>query len=154
MKRWTFTLGMLAMFPLVALPFLALAQTPPGVPLDPGAIVAGLLSALTAKNWIVLVGFAGVGVVYLVRAYALPSWAWAKTDRGGAVVALVTALLLTVATELTLGIMSLATIYDAVVAALVQAGLFNLLKKILWPADKGGAAGTGAQVASGLAAKG
>jgi hypothetical protein len=131
---------------------LLLAQAP-AVPVDPGTIVAGLLSALAAKNWIVLVGFAGVGVVYVVRSYALPSWAWAKTDRGGAVVALGTALLLTVATELTLGIVSLATIYDAVIASLVQAGLFNLLKKLLWPADKGGASGTGAQVASGLAAK-
>jgi len=92
MKRWTLTTGVLALFALLSLPLLALAQATGTIP-DPGTDLTGFLTAflnaLRGGDWQVTTALALVALVFILRKYAtkLP-WgigAFFATSGGGAV---------------------------------------------------------------------
>jgi hypothetical protein len=115
--------------------FAAVAQTaaPVAPPTDPGSVITGILTAFTGKKWLVLVGFLLTGVIYFLRTFVLKNVKWTQTGWGGAVVAWGIAIVGTVGMELAAGVVSWATIADAVMAALMAAGGWSLVVKRLLP---------------------
>jgi hypothetical protein len=124
----------LAVLCLLLAPIVAtFAQAAPATPADPGSVITGILTAFTGKKWAVLAGFVLTGVVYVVRTYFLATWAWAQTSRGGAIVAIAIAIIGTLGVELAAGVVSVGTILDALMAAIMSAGGYNLFTKLFLP---------------------
>jgi hypothetical protein len=118
---------------IIAVPLFVLAQTTASAETNPGDVITGILTAFTGRKWPILVGFILTGIVYVVRTFLLKGWAWAQTSRGGAIVAIGIAILGTLGTELAASVLSVSTILDALFAALMSAGGYNLFTKIFVP---------------------
>lgn len=135
---------------LVALfPALAFAAEP-AVPTtdDPLSLLTALVKALGEKNWLLVVPLALIGAIYAIRGLFGDKWAWLKTDRGGATLALISAVLSAlVAVAMTPGPHTVSSVLTAVLAILAgQQALWSWLRKILAPTGGEAAAGV-AQVA-------
>jgi hypothetical protein len=128
-----FSLWLFVALVIIAVPLLVLAQATTSVETNPGDVVTGILTAFTGRKWPILVGFILTGIVYVVRTYLLKGWAWAQTSRGGAIVAIGIAILGTLGAELAAGVLSVSTILDALMAAIMSAGGYNLFTKIFVP---------------------
>jgi len=115
-------------------------------PDDPVGLIGAIAAAFKGGSWFLVGALAGVLLVWVLRKVAglgadKVSWLhWAKwftTDRGGAVLAFATMLLVTLATALMSGTaMSLRLLLQAVVAAVGTIGTFTLGKKVAAPSDK------------------
>ena len=76
-------------------------------------------------------------VVWAARQWGGKWWPWLKTDRGGAITALVLATVTTIAGTLAAGgAVSGKMLLDAVVMAFTSAGGWALVKKLLSPSDQ------------------
>lgn len=92
--------------------------------------LTGLLAAVQGKHWAVVAGLLLSGVTYAVRTWALPNWKWAKTDRGGAVLALGVAALGTVGAALATGTATLGTVLDVLASTFLSTGAYSTIKKL------------------------
>ncbi len=115
---------------VVVVPVVALAQDQ-----NPADLLGGLLGAVQGKHWSVVAGIVLSLVTYGIRSWLVPNWSWAKTDRGGAALALVVAALGTVGVALGTGTASLGTIADALASTMLSAGAYSLYHKVRNPAD-------------------
>lgn len=101
-------------------------------PEQTGAFVKLVLDAISSRNWPLVAALAVVLAVWLVRRFATTRIPWLGTDRGGAVLVLVTSLAGAVASALLGGAgLSLPLLVEALSVALSAAGGFNLTKKLL-----------------------
>jgi hypothetical protein len=101
-------------------------------PEQTGTFLKLLLDAVSSRNWPLLAALVVVLAVYLVRRFATSRIPWLGTDRGGAVLVLVTSLAGAVATAQAGGAgLSLPLLVEALSVALSAAGGFNLAKKLL-----------------------
>lgn len=122
-----------------------LALADPAIP-DPATsdgltqYVAAALAAFEGKNWLGLVGLLIVGLVALLR-FVVPkihgrAGAFLNSDRGGALLVLLVAELLSLAASLVAHKTAATTIVTGLVAAFISAGGYTMVKRIFWPADK------------------
>lgn len=113
--------------------------TSPSIPSpddDPGAFVSSVLNAAKAGQWRLLAGFLLVGLVWAARKWGSGAVPWLKTDRGGAALVLVLALLGGIATTLLSGqAFAWGLLVNSLSMAFTAAGGYAVLKKILWPSD-------------------
>jgi hypothetical protein len=106
---------------------------------DPDASLAGfagaLYSAFQAKNWSVLIALVLVGLVYLARRFGSKLWPFLGTDRGGALLSLVSGLAVSVfAAASSSGAHSvLQVLGSGLLMALTASGTYVLVKKLLFP---------------------
>lgn len=106
-------------------------------PSDPSAFVSALSAAITARRWGVLAALLVIALVWLARRYAPQKWPWLRTDRGGAVLALVGSVLVTVCADLASGhAFSVAWLLDAIMLGMTAAGGYAVVRKIIAPSDK------------------
>lgn len=90
-----------------------------------------LVDAVASKNWPLLAALGVVAAVWAVRKFLAPRVPFLATDRGGAILVLVTSLAGAVATALVGGAaFSLPLLVQALSVALSAAGGFNLVKKL------------------------
>lgn len=118
------------------LPAVALAAEPtPPSPDDPLALLKAAADAAGAHNWLLFIPLVLVGLIWAVRQLAGTRLPWLKTDRGGAVLALATALLTTLAAVgMTPGPHTFSSVLSAMFALLLaNKTLFDLLRKALAP---------------------
>ncbi len=115
---------------VVVVPVVALAQDQ-----NPVDLLGGLLGAVQGKHWAVVAGIVLSLITYAIRTWVVPNWGWAKTDRGGATLALIVAALGTVGVALGTGTASLWTIVDALASTMLSAGAYTLYHKARNPAD-------------------
>lgn len=125
-------LVLFALFVLM-IPAVAFGQDPT---LDPAAYLDALLRATQGRQWIVVVGFALTGLTALLRKGLGAKLPWFKTDRGGAALAIITAVFGAVGASLATGGFSAWTLIDAVALAVTNAGGYVLIRKLLKPSDK------------------
>ncbi len=126
---------------LALFPVLALAQVATSTPVmpDPGGDLGGFASAVysafQAKNWSVLIALVLVGLVFLARHFGGKLWPFLGTDRGGALVSLVSGLGLSVFTAATSqGAHSvLQVLGTGLLMTVTASGAYVLLKKLLFP---------------------
>lgn len=98
---------------------------------DPLALVKLAIEAVAARNWLLAVPFVLLLVVHLVRVYGSRRWLWLATDRGGALLALVTYVLGCVAGAALSPVVSPTAFLVAVIAAAVGGqALFTTLNKM------------------------
>jgi hypothetical protein len=108
---------------------------------DPGAWVQFVIWAFRTKAWAPLIGAILMGLMWGLRKL-FEEEHWIKTDRGGATLVLLlgvlgslSALLLTPKVQITA-----ASVITCVMTAVVSAGGYTLIKKIIKPSDKPGPA--------------
>jgi hypothetical protein len=126
---------------LALFPVLVLAQGASSTPVmpDPGGDLVGfagaVFAAFQAKNWSVLIALVLVGVVFLARHYGGKLWPFLGTDRGGALVSLVSGLGLSVFTAATsLGAHSvLQVLGTGLLMTVTASGAYALFKKLVFP---------------------
>lgn len=128
---------LLALLSLCCLMFLALAAYAAPA-LDPGADPSGFLSAfmgaLSQKAWLLFALLIVVLAVWAFRRYA--PWSWAKTDRAGAVLALVGGCAVVLASGLIDGATASAKwLVDGCYLGVVSAGGYAIVRKLIWPSD-------------------
>ncbi len=117
---------------VVLVPVIVLAQATAA---DPAALLTVLLSAAQGKHWSVVIGVVLSLVTYASRTWLLPNWKWAKTDRGGAFLAIGIAAVGTVGASLATGTTSPWTVLDALASAFLSTGAYATYHKIRNPAD-------------------
>lgn len=106
-------------------------------PSDPSAFVAALSSAITAHRWSVLAALLVIALVWLARRYGPMKWEWLRGDRGGAALALVGSILVTLATDIASGkSFSALWLMDALMLGMTAAGGYSVVRKLIAPSDK------------------
>ena len=100
---------------------------------DPASLIGGILNAVQGHNWIIAIGLALSGVIWLARTFGGRAWPWLLTSRGGAALTLFVAVAGAIGTALAAGVVSLQSILDGVTLSFTAAGGYGLIKKIAWP---------------------
>jgi hypothetical protein len=122
-------------------PIAAAPPAPPAVAIpdpsqDPGGVVASLLAAAKAGQWRLLAGLVLSVLVWAARRWGSGAVPWLKTDRGGAVLVLLLALLGGIGTSLAgSGPFGLSLLVNSLSMAFVSAGGYTVVKRILSPSD-------------------
>jgi hypothetical protein len=112
------------------------AVTPYDPGQDPGGFFAKLFSATTSGQWKLLITLVLVGVVWGFRAIGGKFWPWLKTDRGGAMLALLTGVTgVLAAMALAGGAFSAQVVLNGIMAGITAAGGWTVIKKLFWPSD-------------------
>jgi hypothetical protein len=105
------------------------AADPPSPDVDTSAFVKALYTAVTSKQWGVVVGLALVGLVYVARRWVLGWVSWFKTPFGGLVLAFLMSLAGTMGVALAAGAKpSLSLAATALSTAAAAAGVWEWLK--------------------------
>lgn len=103
---------------------------------DPGGYAASMLDAAKSGKWRLFAAGLLIALVWAARRWGASVVPWLKTDRGGATLVLVLALLGGVATTLADGAdLSFALVVNSLSMAFTAAGGFAVVKKLLAPAD-------------------
>ena len=84
---------LIAVLGLAGLPVLALAQTPDPSAVDPVSLIGALVHAVQGHNWIIAIGLALSGIIWILRTQGGKVWPFLLTSRGGAALTLVVAVL-------------------------------------------------------------
>lgn len=133
--------------PAPELAVLTLAQAPAAAPAaapavvfpdpeaDPLGLIAQVVGAVRAKNWLLAVPLLLLGAVWALRKYGARAWPWLATNKGGAALAIFAAAVTAVLSAvLAPGPHSLAQVLSAAVGLLLANQLlFAYLKKLLAP---------------------
>lgn len=116
---------------------------------DPFKLVEQILAAAQAKNWLLLVPVACLLAVYLVRRFLGPKVPWLQTDRGGALLNLLSAVFAAVVSAaLVPGPHTVVSVIGTIVTVLLgNQLLFAYLNKLLSPTGKDAAQTVAATVA-------
>lgn len=139
------SLAFVAVFGVAVLGATALAGAPPAsapatqpVTADNAQGITGVLSsALHCSNWRLVVIAGLLLAVFLLRKVGGFFWPWVQTDRGGASLALLAAVLTVLVNGLVAGKgLDPQLILDGVLTGLTAIGTFTAAKKIAAPADK------------------
>jgi len=135
-KTFSLRIGLIAAGLLVLLfGAVALAQATGAPPADPLSLISILVSAAQGHQWGIVAGVALSGLTYVLRAWVMPGWKWAQTDRGGVALALAVSVAGTVSTALLSGTTSWSVLLDAVAALLLSSGAYSVVKKTVAPSD-------------------
>lgn len=119
----------------------SLPPVPDGLPAeaeaDPLDAVVMLVLEIQGGSWLLAAALALALAVALLRRVA-GRWAWAQTDRGGAVIAGLCGLLGSLAVVLSSGsVPSPSALFGAVAITWAAVGARQWLRRLLWPADGG-----------------
>lgn len=130
-------------WPLVLLfLFCSTALAAPDVPTpdsDAASWIKALYTALTSKEWTIVVGLAMVGLVYPLRKWAAMIVPWFKTPFGGLVLGFMIALATTLGTAAAAGAsMSLALVATSLSTAAAAAGIWEWVKTHLLKSKSAG----------------
>ena len=117
---------------------------------DPFKLVEQIIAAAQAKNWLLLVPVACLLAVYLVRRFVGPKIPWLNTDRGGALLNLLSAVFAAVVSAaLVPGPHTVVSVIGTVVTVLMSNQLlFAYLNKLLSPTGKDAVQAVDAKVAT------
>ncbi len=119
-------------------------------PDDALSLVKAIIDAAGAKNWLLLVPVACLLVVFLVRKFVGPKVPWLQTDRGGALLNLLSSIAAAVISAAVLPgpktVMGVCV--AAVTALLANQLLFSYLNKLLSPTGKDAVQAVDAKVAA------
>ena len=120
---------------------------------DPFKLVEQILAAAQAKNWLLLVPVACLLAVFLVRKFVGPKVPWLQTDRGGALLNLLSAVFAAVVSAaLVPGPHTVVSVVGTIVTVLLgNQLLFAYLNKLLSPTGKDAAQAVDAKVATATA---
>lgn len=103
---------------------------------DPGGFFSAAVDALKTKDFKLVVILAIVGFVYALRRWGGLVVPWFKSDRGGALLALVTGVLAAGCATAAAGApFDLHLLVNGLEAGVLAAGGFAVVKKLLWPRD-------------------
>lgn len=114
----------------------------PDLDKDPGGFLASILAAAKSGQWRLLAAGLLMALVWAARRFGAKAWPWLATDRGGAALVMLLAILGGIAT--TLGASDTITFglfVNSLSVAFTAAGGWAILKKVAAPSDiaqKGG----------------
>lgn len=125
-----------AVLAVVLLPLIALAQVT--LPTEPDAIAAAIISAISGGNWTMVFVLGLVGVIWVVRKFGSKLIPFLGTSEGGALLALVTGVILyIIAVKYAGQPITFNTLILAVTTAWAASGSWTVMRKILalipWP---------------------
>lgn len=100
---------------------------------DPAGWMTALVGAYHARAWHLLVSLVLLGLVAGIRTWGPAKW---KTDRGGVVINLASAVVLVLASSALAGrAFSARWLLDGLALGITAAGGYVTVKKLLWPSD-------------------
>jgi len=114
----------------------ATADTPSTTPplpdptTDPGAYVSAVTALAKAGKWLALCGALLVGVIFVLRRFVFGSVDWFQTNRGGATLAIGTALLVGLGTALGAGLPFGASLSAGLALAMAAVATYVAPKKL------------------------
>lgn len=136
-----FAAGAYALDSIVANSSAVLQTDPP----DPGPVVDALnpenlaefaqlvLDAVASKNYLLLASLGVIAVVYVLRRFAGGKFPWLRTDRGGALLVLLTSIAGGFANAFLAGSpLSWGLVLSAVTTGLAAAGGYSIIKKLVF----------------------
>ena len=103
---------------------------------DPNALIQLFFAKIQAGNWKAVAALVAIGAVWALRKFGGRYIPFLKTDRGGALLTLVTGITGGLGHALLAGVpITTELISDGLVVGVMSAGGYVVVKRILWPSD-------------------